>query len=115
MATTTSGGGNPQAVPINLGAPSTTPTPIVSEAYNSVQAQDSARKNIAYALLGMTGGIIVAGFVLASYAINSDGPIDENLNTVLSLLNVVFGPIVALLGSATGFYFGANAAARENR
>ncbi|HYD37942.1 MAG TPA: hypothetical protein VEA60_10035 [Allosphingosinicella sp.] len=79
-----------------------------------MQAQDSARKNIAYALLGITGFIILGGFFLAAWALSPSQPISENLKTVLALLNVVFGPIVALLGSATGFYFGANAAARGN-
>ncbi len=109
----TGGAGAGQA--IQLGQPSTTLTTIASQSYNSVQAQDSARKNIAYALLGMTAGIVVAGFFLAFFAIDRRGPIEDNLNTVLSLLNVVFGPVVALLGSATGFYFGANAAARTDR
>jgi hypothetical protein len=95
-----------------LGAPSTTPAPIVPSDYNPVQAQDTARKNIAYALLGITALIIFGAFILASYALGANQPISENLKTVLALLNVVFGPIVALLGSATGFYFGANAVAR---
>lgn len=96
----------------SLGAPSTTPTEIAQTEYNPEEAQDSARKNIAYALLGITGLIILGGFVLAAWALSPNQPISENLKTVLALLNVVFGPIVALLGSATGFYFGANAAAR---
>ena len=106
------GGTASPSVPISLGGPSTTPTPVVPSEYNPVQAQDSARKNIAYALLGITAFIILGGFVLASYALDPKAPVSENLKTVLALLNVVFGPIVALLGSATGFYFGANAVAR---
>lgn len=97
---------------ISLGSPSTTPTPIEPSDYNPVQAQDAARKNIAYALLGITALIILGAFILATYALGRNQPIGENLKTVLALLNVVFGPIVALLGSATGFYFGANAVAR---
>ena len=98
----------------DLGTPSTTPTPVAPSTYNPVEAQDSARKNIAYALLGITGFIILGGFFLAAWALSPNQPISENLKTVLALLNVVFGPIVALLGSATGFYFGANAAERGN-
>ena len=80
-----------------------------------MKPKNSARKNIAYALLGITGLIILGGFILASYALGRNEPIAENLKTVLTLLNVVFGPIIALLGSATGFYFGANAAATSQQ
>lgn len=43
-------------------------------------------------------------------ALSPKASIETNLKTVLAVTNVVFGPIIALLGSVIGFYFGSRAA-----
>jgi hypothetical protein len=107
-------GGGGSMPPLDLGSPQSPRAPAVQSTYDSNPVNDQARKNIAYALLAIMTIIIFGAFIMASWALGSGGGLEENLKTILSLLNVVFGPVVALLGSATGFYFGVNAANRAN-
>ena len=102
--------------------------------YDSGPITDQARKNIGYTLLGLLSTIVIQGFIVLFFiesqtqhvgegalaAIRSKAAADQ-LNTVLNtigmeskaeadrltaLMNIVFGPVVTLLGSVTGFYFG---------
>jgi hypothetical protein len=97
-----------QRQPLTLPRPETPTSPI--ETFNRDKAEGLARNAIAYTLLALTFLIIIGAFIMGAYAISSTGPIKDNLNSILAILNVIYGPIIALLGSATGFYFGANAA-----
>ena len=107
-------GGSSPGTSINLGSPTSTVTSASKEPYDPRRAEDAARRYIAYALIGITAGIIVGAFILAAWALSPNASIADNLDTILALLNVVFGPVIALLGSATGFYFGANTARRAS-
>lgn len=69
------------------------------EAYDPQPLVDSARRRIAYILLSMLGFIL-----LWSLSIITIWP---NLtNDVISLLQIVLSPIIALVSAATGFYYG---------
>lgn len=112
-----------------------------TDPYDARRNTDAARKLIGYALLALLILIVLLGFVtlfLTAFQLHS---IDSNvaaaihskddaerLATILKitadesnanadrlalLLNIVFGPVVTLLGSVTGFYFGSARAARS--
>ena len=89
-------------------APLTLPVPVKEDAPNFT---DHARRNIAYWLLGLLSGIIVLAFLLLLWALASgQGHAKENFEYISGLLNIVFGPVATLVGSAVGFYFGAQSA-----
>jgi hypothetical protein len=63
-------------------------------------AREKVRGNLAYILIGTLAAEVLLAFIaLAARLIGID-----DLKT---LLEVVFGPTVALVGSVIGFYFGA--------
>jgi hypothetical protein len=70
-----------------------------SEEYDSRPQEDSARRRIAYYLLTMLAGVILWAALFTW--INP-----EELDAVKGLLELVLGPLVALVSAATGFYFG---------
>lgn len=72
---------------------------------------DRARITIAYWLLAILTGIIVLSFALLLWALESgNGSTQSNFEHIAALLNILFGPVATLVGSAVGFYFGAQAA-----
>lgn len=93
-----------------------TQAPVTAQPYDPTPVMDHARKWIGYTLLALLTLIVGCGF-LALFMINGQ-PIDSSTSTIqasdakadgerlISLLNIVFGPVVTLLGSVTGFYFG---------
>ncbi|WP_375397295.1 hypothetical protein [uncultured Sphingomonas sp.] len=70
---------------------------------------------VSYALLLLLAVIVLAAFY-ALFQINGHPPqpnTDDNAadaSRLMSLMNVVFGPIVTLFSSVVGFYFGARTA-----
>lgn len=78
--------------------------------YDPRPAQDRARSIITGALLGITATVVVGAFVMSSWALGRDASLEDNRKTILAVLNVVFGPLIALLGSVIGFYFGSGSA-----
>ncbi len=104
------------------GQPVSTPLEVQ---YDPQKANDDARRNIAYALLVLL--IIVVAFALVAISIVNSQPLDSTNSTIraedaktdaerlVSVLNIVFGPIVTLLGTATGFYFGSQARREEGQ
>ncbi|HEY6815458.1 MAG TPA: hypothetical protein VI168_07965, partial [Croceibacterium sp.] len=75
---------------------------------------------VSYLLLALLAAVVVAAFIQL-YIINdhSIGPatsaelITDNQadsDRLMSLMNVVFGPVVTLFSSVVGFYFGARTA-----
>lgn len=99
---------------VSLGAPGTAPTAVVPQQYDPEPERDKARKNIAYALLAITATVVIGGFVLTTFSINPSGNLFVNIRAMQAYMNIVFGPLIALLGSATGFYFGVNAGQRNS-
>ena len=69
--------------------------------YDAAKYQDTTRSYIAYWLLFLLTLLVLGGFgtVFAVATVTF-----ENLKSILEL---IFGPIVALVSAATGFYFGA--------
>jgi hypothetical protein len=89
---------------------------IVSSPYNPDKARDSARRFIAFSLLGLLAGTVLLSFIALSWSLGSKVDAETNFDHLIGLLTVIFGPIVTLVGSATGFYFGAQtASARHER
>jgi hypothetical protein len=82
--------------------------------YDPVQATDNARKNIAYSLLAILAGIVIISFLAFCLTLdNSQAGAKDNYDHFLAVLNIVYGPIVTLVGSATGFYFGSQSRAPQ--
>lgn len=76
-------------------------TPEVTGNYDPGRYQDATRSYIAYWLLGLLTLMVVGGFgmLLVVPTVTFDD--------LKGILELVFGPIVALVSAATGFYFGA--------
>lgn len=92
------------------------------------------RRNIGYILLGFLAALILLAFLELIY-INASGPValdkagrvllvggtpvraagDDAADAarLVSLMNIVFGPVITLVSSVVGFYFGAKTA-KEN-
>lgn len=65
--------------------------------------------------MALTASIVAGTFAMGFWALSPTAPIEDNLKTVLANTNVVFGPIIALLGSVIGFYFGSRAASASGK
>lgn len=74
--------------------------------YNPEPVRDKLRGQIALYLIVLLAAIVVASF-LHLYAAPWHS---EKLVTILQIL---FGPITTLVGAATGYYFGANSGAKK--
>ena len=73
-----------------------------------VQAQDTTRQIITLWLIGLFCVLIVLSFVaLFIIGLKSPGGFDDGFFLKLkTLLDVLLGPVITLLSSAIGFYFG---------
>lgn len=67
--------------------------------YDPRPQEDSARRNIAYILLSILGVILI--WSLLSITLNR-----ESTDDVISVLQIILSPIIALVSAATGFYYG---------
>ena len=78
------------------------------------------RRWISYWLLLLLTGLLIISFV-ALFEINGNGTVVrvgngtisdavEDSDRLLQLINIVFGPVVTLVSSVVGFYFGARTA-----
>lgn len=74
-------------------------TKFKEEPYDPRQQEDSARRRIAYVLLSILGLVVIWALGVASFFPNS-------IESVLKMLQIILGPIIALVSAATGFYFG---------
>lgn len=85
------------------------------EAYDSVKANDEARRTIAMMLLRTLVFVILSAFLVLGGLLFWADPADPAAanKSLVDLLNIIFGPVVTLVGSATGFYFGANSRGRD--
>jgi len=73
-----------------------------SKPYNPDEFRDNARKRITYWLLALLTVLFVGAFV-SLFVIEGQ----PDLEQLKSLLEILLGPLVALVSAATGFYFGA--------
>ena len=72
--------------------------------YDSRPQEDTARRVIAYVLLGMLAGVLLFSFVSLIIAqVKSD---KEDVNSLIKVLQIVLSPLIALVSAATGFYYG---------
>jgi hypothetical protein len=67
--------------------------------WNQDEEQERVRGKIALYLLALLAGVVVASFVFMW--VNPD-----RIDAMKTLLEIVFSPLIALVGAATGFYFG---------
>lgn len=81
---------------------------IAREPYDSEKARDRTREMIAIWLLGTLGAVILLAFVtMITVMVASGASAKEAYGYLVGFLNIIFGPVVTLVGSAMGFYFGA--------
>jgi hypothetical protein len=92
---------------VDLGSVSASPSPAFETIkYDPAPQRESVRGRIALFLI-----ILMAATILGSFAILWFHPDrDKELHELLSL---IFGPLVALVGAATGYYFGSQAATKS--
>lgn len=77
--------------------------------YDPDKSRDTTRSLIAYWLLGLLTAVVVFSFA----ALLLVGPL--NFEHLKSLLELLLGPIVALVSAATGFYFGSQQSSNSKR
>ncbi len=68
--------------------------------YDPAEDRENARALIAFSLIGLLALIITLSIIMLWIHPDRD-------KVVQSWLTLIFGPLVALVGTATGFYFGA--------
>jgi hypothetical protein len=93
---------DPNVAPSRLEAPTLEP-------YDPDPVRDQARKNITYWMLALLTTLFVAAFV--SMFLLEPSPTFDQLK---SLIEILLGPLVALVSAATGFYFGAQSVYRRS-
>ena len=81
----------------NQTAPPGTPPPQTAT-FNIDHEQEKVRGRIASALVGLLFMIVLLAFISHWWGVNYD--------ELKGLLELIIAPVVALVGSATGFYFG---------
>jgi hypothetical protein len=91
---------------VELGSAEADPEPAyVTLPYDPRPQQENVRGAIALFLVGLMAATIIASFVLLWVH-------PDRSKELHDLLALVFGPVVALVGAATGYYFGSHAANR---
>lgn len=86
--------------------------PSTDAPYDGNKKRDHDRANIAYWLLALLSFIVFSSFLCLAFAgailTNSAWTLKYGFqfDQLKSLLDVIFGPIIALVSAATGFYFG---------
>ena len=67
--------------------------------YDPKRQEDTARRRIAYILLALLGIVILWSLASITFCPDSE-------DKIVNILQIVLGPMVALVSAATGFYFG---------
>jgi len=80
-------------------APSAKPQHIDQEGYDPRPHEDQARRNIAYWLIGLLTLICLATFMTLWF---TRIPVED----VMKIVQILLGPVIALVSAATGFYYG---------
>lgn len=99
MSDTLPGAPPPPPPPITIGAPIIPPTEPIE-----IQ-QEKTRKVLALALVGILGVVLLAAVIAGLLP----GKGNSRSTAMKDILPIILGPTVALVGAATGFYFGSNA------
>jgi hypothetical protein len=74
------------------------PAQITASDYDSRPQEDQARRNIAYALIGLLWFLCVASFVTTWFT-------KPSIEDVLKVVQILISPVIALVSAATGFYY----------
>ncbi len=74
--------------------------------YDPMKARESVRSAVALILIGIMAATIIASFILLWIH-------PDRSRELHDLLALIFGPLVALVGAAIGYYFGAQAASKS--
>lgn len=74
------------------------------EKYDPRPQEDTARRVIAYVLLGMLAGVLLFSFV--SLIIAQVKSNKEDVDSLIKVLQIILSPLIALVSAATGFYYG---------
>lgn len=83
------------------------PTSLLPPSTKDIDDKET-RRNISYVLLALLALIVFAAFVALFYIYYyRTGNQDPAFKQLTELLNIVFGPVIALVSSVVGFYFGA--------
>jgi len=109
-------GNNQQANVLDLSGDTITPQtarPLASRPYDPAQDREQARGRIAFHLLYLLSFIVVGSFVLLALSFfvhwgktGTQVDVTAISNALKSLIELLFTPIIGLVGAATGFYFG---------
>lgn len=92
---------------VYLGTADATPLPEPqTKPWNSEEMRENFRGIIAFLLIFIMASIIAASFML--FWIHPD-----RSDKIQQFFSLVFGPVVALVGAATGYYFGSQAAQKQ--
>jgi len=75
--------------------------------YDPEPARDNVRANIAYAMMMLLFVTILGGFAMLYLAWGRDDAA-ARIEDLSSFIQLIFPPVVAVVGSVTGFYFGAS-------
>jgi polyferredoxin len=81
-----------------------------SKAYDPDEFKDQARKRIAYWLLALLTLLVTYAF--GGLFLIEGKPTFEHLK---SLVEMLLGPLIALVSAATGFYFGAQSVNKKGK
>ena len=73
--------------------------------YDPEPVRDLVRGRIALYLIGVLAAMVAASFLMLYAA-------PWHSDKLVTVLQIVFGPVTTLVGAATGYYFGANANAK---
>lgn len=107
------GADKPEVVDLEVGpsAPDFSAAPIV-EPYDPAKAQETMRGQIAIILLFILCLVIAFAFYYLERLPLGPATKDYTANLV-TVLQIIFGPIVALVGTALGYYFGSKGAGKS--
>lgn len=72
--------------------------------YDPRPQEDAARRRIAYILLVLLGIVVVWALVAITFYLPTSD--EAKIEYVTDVLQIILGPIIALVSAATGFYFG---------
>lgn len=84
---------------------------VATEPYNHQKVQEIARKKIAFALVGLVFLIILLSF-LYLWVLPLSPNTKKYVENLILILQIIFGPIITLAGTAIGYYFGANGSSK---
>jgi hypothetical protein len=87
-------------------AAATDPPAYRTRPFNKEKMQESVRGNIAIGLIALLAATVIASFVLIWVH-------PDRNKEVHDWLDVTFNPLVALVGAATGYYFGSHSATKS--